>query len=245
MAYQHLASVYDELMNDAPYDEWVHFTEKVVNKSVKAILDVGCGTGQITRRLSRKGYQMTGVDLSEDMLIEAANAPGNDANNIQWIKQDIRELSGFEEQELVVSFCDVINYLTEEADVKQTFQAIYDSLAKDGQFIFDVHSVSHVEVMSDNLYSEVHDDYSYIWFCDRGDDHGEMYHDLTFFIKEGDCFKRYDEQHHQKTYQATVYEKWLTDIGFSNVTIYKDFETTPMHLNEESTSDRLFFVCNK
>ena len=103
MSYQHLAALYDELMQDAPYDEWVTFTESMLDTPVQSILDVGCGTGQITRRLSKKGFQMTGVDLSEAMLIEAANDPSAETSRIQWVKQDMRALTGFFDQQLIVS----------------------------------------------------------------------------------------------------------------------------------------------
>ncbi len=244
MSYQHLAALYDELMQDAPYDEWVSFTESMLESSSQAILDVGCGTGQITRRLSKKGFQMTGVDLSEAMLIEAANDPSVETSRIQWVKQDMRELTGFHDQQLIVSYCDVLNYITEKDDVLKTFQAIYHSLASEGQFMFDVHSLAHVEAMSDNIYSEVQNDYSYIWFCDQGET-GEMFHEMTFFIKEGDSYQRYDETHHQKTYSMKSYIDWLKQAGFRDVKVYKDFETKPITLDDEPNSERLFFVAKK
>ncbi|GEM03732.1 methyltransferase [Halolactibacillus miurensis] len=245
MSYQHLAALYDELMQDAPYDEWVSFTEKMLETPVTAILDVGCGTGQITRRLSQKGYQMTGVDLSEEMLIEAANDPSVETSHIQWIKQDMRELAGFNDQALIVSYCDVLNYITEKEDVLKAFRAIHQSLARDGQFMFDVHSLAHVQSMSDHIYSEVQDDYSYIWFCDRGQAEGEMFHDMTFFIKEGHCYQRYDESHHQRTYSMATYTDLLKQAGFNDVRVYKDFETDPITLADEHHSERLFFIAKK
>ncbi|MGM0523955.1 MAG: class I SAM-dependent DNA methyltransferase [Bacillota bacterium] len=245
MSYQHLAALYDELMQDAPYDEWVSFTESMLESPVEAILDVGCGTGQITRRLSQKGFQMTGVDLSEAMLIEAANDSSVETSRIQWVKQDMRALTGFHDQQLIVSYCDVLNYITEKDDVLKTFQAIHHSLAPEGQFMFDVHSLAHVEAMSDNIYSEVQDDYSYIWFCDQGDTIGEMFHEMTFFIKEGDCYQRYDETHHQRTYSMGSYIDWLKQVGFSDVKVYKDFETAPITLADEPNSERLFFIAKK
>lgn len=244
MSYQYLASLYDELMQDAPYDMWVNFTEKMRANPVQSILDVGCGTGQITRRLSQLGYHMTGVDLSEEMLTEAAYRSGGN-NRIQWVKQDIRELSGFVDQQLIISYCDVINYVTEKEDVLKTFQAIYESLSPGGQFMFDVHSLNHVEKMSDQVYSEVQEDYSYIWFCDRGDSPGAMTHDLTFFIREGEHYKRYDESHHQRTYSMSQYKSWLSRVGFSEVMTYGDFSETPIDIDQENETERLFFVAKK
>src|SRR5690625_6611982 len=89
------------------------------------MLDVGCGTGQVTWRLAERGYQMTGVDLSEDMLTEADALATEKNLSIQWLKQDMTELSGLTDFDLVISYCDVVNYLTDTDKLKQAFQRIF------------------------------------------------------------------------------------------------------------------------
>src|SRR5690625_1478732 len=106
MAYDHLAEIYDQLMGHVPYDKWVEFTEKIIqkeNKTVKSIVDLGCGTGEITIRLAEKGFQLTGVDLSAHMLSHAQQKSTN-IKPIRWINQDIRQLNGFKHVDLFTSY---------------------------------------------------------------------------------------------------------------------------------------------
>lgn len=245
MSYHQLAAVYDQFMRDAPYDEWVNFTTQLIGKSSKKILDLGAGTGSITRKLHQLGHEVTGVDLSEDMLTEALQKAQSEGLSITWIRQDITKLEGFTNFDVVVSYCDVINYVTDEQDVLSVFKHAFDALNEGGTFIFDVHSINHVRKMIDEVYSVVEDDMSYIWFCEAGEYDGDMHHDLTFFIREGDKYERFDENHHQRTYAVDQYKKWLQAAGFNAITIYGDFSPAIKTKAELDQSERLFFVAVK
>src|SRR5690606_31366615 len=109
MVYKQFSSIYDELMSHAPYDKWTKFTEDIMeqyNIPVQTIVDLGCGTGELTIRLSKLGYNMIGIDQSNEMLTIAANKALEHSLNIQWLEQDIRKLSGLEDIDLIVSYCD-------------------------------------------------------------------------------------------------------------------------------------------
>lgn len=251
MSYQKLARLYDFLMEDAPYDQWVSFTESFLDQQSKShkpkILDLGCGTGQITWRLADRGYQMTGVDLSEDMLTEAAARASDKNISIQWLQQDMTKLTGLSQFDLAISYCDVVNYLTDKEQLKQAFERIYQSLSPEGIFLFDVHSLEHVQnQMADQLFSEVYDDLAYIWFCYGGDQPGEMTHELTFFSEENGVYHRFEEVHQQKTHSITVYLELLKAAGFKAVDVFTDFNTEPIDdLSIEPVGDRIFFACRK
>lgn len=251
MIYQKLARLYDFLMKDAPYQQWVEFTEAFLNKDIPnnqmKILDLGCGTGQVTWRLAERGYQLTGVDLSEDMLVEAASHSLEKNLNIQWLKQDMTQLEGLSNYDLIISYCDVINYITQQEKVSAAFQRAYHSLSEDGIFLFDVHSMDYVKnEMIDQLFSEVYDQLAYIWFCYPGDHQGEMTHELTFFLEEDGKYQRFDEFHHQRTYPLSIYLNLLFEAGFKSVKVYTDFQTKPIDdLTVEPFGERLFFACSK
>jgi len=251
MTYGNLAKLYDFLMKDAPYEEWVNFTESFKNSHIKneeiKILDVGCGTGQVTWRLAERGYQMTGVDLSEDMLTEADALATEKNLSIQWLKQDMTELSGLTDFDLVISYCDVVNYLTDTDKLKQAFQRIFQSLSPGGVFLFDVHDLNYVQhYMADQLFSEVYDDLAYIWFCHAGEHLGEMFHELSFFVEENNVYHRFDETHHQKTYPIPVYLNLLSKVGFQSIDVFSDFKTEPIvNFKSEELGNRIFFVCHK
>ncbi|WP_047981436.1 class I SAM-dependent DNA methyltransferase [Ornithinibacillus contaminans] len=248
MAYhQVMAELYDKLMEDAPYDKWVTFTEAVLESyqvSGAKVADFGCGTGEITVRLSENGYEVTGVDYSADMLA-IAEQKGTAANQtIRWIHQDLRELAGISQMDVVVSYCDVMNYITAKEDVQQVFKNVNKALSDNGLFIFDVHSLHHVEQdLVDHTFADVTDDSSYIWFCYPGESEGEMYHDLTFYHLQKDHYVRFDESHHQRTYSVATYRQLLENSGFEILKICGDF-SVEMAFSEEN-AERIFFIAQK
>lgn len=236
-----MAQVYDTLMKDAPYEEWCLYTKSMIQNylpKAQSILDLGCGTGEITRRLHNDGFKMTGVDLSSDMLtIAEQKSPAS----IQWLRQDVTELEGLSEFDCVISYCDVMNYLVEEEQVLDAFSNAYDALVPGGLFIFDVHSEGHVEQhLLGETFAEVYDDLSYIWFCDPGEEPHQVVHDLTFFVRDGTQFIRFDEQHEQRAYPLTDLKRFLEQTGFNVNRITADF-----HTDSQTDGDRLFFVCQK
>ncbi|ALX50550.1 class I SAM-dependent DNA methyltransferase [Lentibacillus amyloliquefaciens] len=246
MAYKQMADYYDFLMRDAPYDKWHDYTEKMIRetgKSVDTIIDLGCGTGQITTKLAQSGYQMIGVDYSSDMLSFAEQRAGKEKLPIQWLQQDLLTLSGIENQDMAISYCDVLNYITEEDDLRKVFNNIAAALKPGGLFIFDVHSLYHVRHnLMNETFAEVYDDISYIWFCFEGERDGEMYHDLTFFASKGDKYSRFDELHHQRTYPIEFYERLLNENGFLVQHIAGDF--SPGH-QIEADAERFFITAVK
>lgn len=242
-----MAYLYDELMQEAPYEEWQNFTEEIFNqsrKNINSVLDLGCGTGKITMMLASNKYKMTGIDMSSDMLAYAQQNASEKQLSIQWIKQDIRELNGFSNQDAVISYCDVINYVTTKEELLTVFKRVKKSLNKDGLFIFDVHSIDYVnQYLINQTFAEVYDAMSYIWFCIGGELEGEMYHDLTFFLLEDKKYNRFQELHHQRTFHTSIYNSLLKKAGFKQVDFYTDFSIESK--NQQLQSKRTFFVARK
>lgn len=247
MAYKQMASLYDQLMVDAPYDEWTAFTLEAFRRSGKQIThvaDLGCGTGEITKRLAKAGYTMRGVDYSPEMLAHADHKASKEQLMIQWLCQDLKELEGLTNLDAVISYCDVINYIVSETDLKLVFKNVADALKFGGLFIFDVHSLFHVEEhLINQTFADVTEDVSYIWFCSEGDQQGEMYHDLTFFSLSGNKYEKFDEYHHQQTYSKTFYEQLLKEAGFEHIKVYGDFSFNREDMHEEA--ERIFFIAEK
>lgn len=249
MAYHHFAKLYDQLMDHAPYDEWVKFTEEILRKSgksVKQIVDLGCGTGEITLRLANAGYQLIGVDLSTEMLTLAADKSGRAGKNITWLQQDIRKLTGLKDIEVMISYCDVLNYITTEADVLSVFENVFQSLAADGMFIFDIHSLEYAETrLREQTFTDVEDNLAYIWDCEPGEAIGEMFHYITFFAEneQNGLYERFDELHHQQVYPTALYVELLKEAGFSKIEIYNDFKVEkPI---SQKNVERFFIVAQK
>lgn len=248
MTYTQLAYYYDLFMKHAPYDEWVLFTEKVFQKykkDVDTITDLGCGTGEIAIRLSKLNYSLIGIDSSSHMLTMADQKSFAQGENILWMKQDLRHLTGLHQQDVMISYCDVINYLKDIIDLKCVFNKIYNSLAADGLFIFDVHDFDYAHHhMMNQTFADVYDDFTYVWFCHADREEGSMIHDMTFFVKnETGHFIKFTEVHEQQTYPIEVYIQLLHEAGFRHIDIYNDFQIESPAQKEHIK--RRFFVALK
>jgi len=248
MSYNRLAHSYDKLMNHVPFENWVTFTTSILhnkNLNIHNIVDLGCGTGEITIKLAKQGFALTGVDISSDMLSIGSKKSIEQQVPITWIHQDIRQLSGFEQVDLFISFCDVINYITSKQDILSVFNSVYTSLKDDGYFIFDVHSIYYVtNQLINHTFADVNDDITYIWECVAGENFGEMYHYLTFFSKTNESlYERFTETHHQRTWEVEEYEQLLKKIGFSKVEFYGDFSLEKANL--KNNYERIFIVAKK
>lgn len=246
MSYLEMAAVYDMLMKDAPYQEWAEFARKRMTERGEkgsVVLDLGCGTGTITRLMADYGFRMIGIDNSESMLSIAQNRAMEEGRSIQWMLQDIRHLQGFHQIDAAISFCDVINYITETDEVSQVFCQVNKALKMKGLFMFDVHSMGHIENdMQGSTFAEIYDDVSYVWLCDSGERTGEVFHDLTFFVREGEIYKRFDETHHQRTFEAGVYQELLQKNGFQLTAMYGDFSDQK---GLQENNSRIFIVAEK
>ena len=167
MSYERFAYVYDELMKDAPYEKWLMIlTAKLEQYGVegKRVLDLACGTGEITVELARHGFEVSGVDLSDEMLMVAQEKAMASGVSIPFFQQDMAELEGLGQYDCVTIFCDSLNYLRSEDSIPKTFNRVHSHLNKGALFLFDVHSVYKMEKIFQNHTFAVNDeDVSYIW----------------------------------------------------------------------------------
>ncbi|MGG1628843.1 class I SAM-dependent DNA methyltransferase [Rossellomorea sp. NRS-1567] len=247
MSYERFAYVYDYLMQDVPYDGWLEF----VNKQAKAysiqgdsVLDIACGTGELSLRLVRDGYDVTGVDLSQDMLMVAQEKALEMNVKLNLFQQDMSKLDSLGEYDLITIFCDSLNYLEDEKDVENTFKSVYAHLKQDGLFLFDVHSIYKMtQIFINQTFTLTDEHVSYIWDCFPGEVPNSVEHELTFFVKDEETnqYERVEELHKQRTYPILTLKEWLKDAGFEVLNVSADFtEEAPA-----DHSERIFFTCKK
>lgn len=246
MAYEGFAHVYDELMAHAPYEAWVEFTNAMLKKHripTNSVLDLGCGTGEISLRLARAGYDVTGVDASSDMLSVATEKALAQRTPVTWIQQDITKLTGFTKIDVCVSYCDVINYILSEKAVKAVFHHVFASLTEGGLFMFDLHDPLYAENdLIGHTFAEVTDDVTYIWECEQNDE-AIMHHYLTFFQRQAEDYVRFDELHEQKLYERDFIKELLISCGFTKIEFYLDFNAEKVVSTE--TGERIFVLAQK
>ncbi|CAH0347078.1 class I SAM-dependent methyltransferase [Bacillus sp. CECT 9360] len=247
MTYERFAYVYDYLMRDAPYEQWLDMLISRMDQYGivgKDILDLACGTGEFTIELAKHGFAVSGVDLSEEMLAVANGKAMNQRLNIPFYQQNMAELDGLGEYDCVTIFCDSLNYIREESDIPRTFKQVHSHLKTAGLFMFDVHSVFKMEHLFKNKTFAVNDeDVSYIWDCYPSGEPYSVEHDLSFFVldHESGLYDRFEEYHYQRTYPIEQYKKWLEDAGFELMEILSDLEEEPVH----DKTERILFVARK
>ncbi|SFS87001.1 class I SAM-dependent methyltransferase [Paenibacillus sp. BC26] len=251
-AYRHFASVYDRLMEEMPYPQWLKFAEACWTRygTPKSVVDLGCGTGSIAIPLARSGYQVFAIDLSSDMLTigqsKWGEEPSRSGGSITWLQQDMTEWEIGEEVDSVISFCDCINYLTEEDEVQAAFQATYQGLKPGGLFLFDVHAPNTLARYAAEQPFVLDDpDVAYIWTCELDEERVEIEHRLTIFAQESGSrdnrFSRIEEMHVQRAYDAEWIRESLLMAGFSRVEQFADFTLEV----PDSEAERLFFAAIK
>lgn len=215
-SYESFAKVYDELMDNVPYDTWTeHLIRDLKEYDITdgLICELGCGTGNVTARLSKAGYDMIGVDDAEEMLSVAREK--QDSEQILYLQQDMRSFELYGTVRAVVSICDCMNYLLEEEDLLKTFQLVNNYLDPDGIFIFDFNTIyKYKEVMGDTVIAENREDCSFIWenYYDVEEEINE--YDLTIFVQtKEDLFQRFTETHLQRGYTLAQMQEILQKAG--------------------------------
>lgn len=254
MAYREFAAIYDRLMNDMPYDEWVRFAERAWAEygiHPRKVVDLGCGTGNIAIPLAVRGYELTGIDLSDEMLAVAqqkyertrSGALSSAAGRISWLQLDMREWELDEAADAVVSFCDCLNYITEPEGVIAAFRRTYAGLSPGGIFAFDVHMPQQLEAYAASQpFVLDEDDVAYIWTCEYDEDRREIEHSITFFAMEpSGLFRRFEETHVQRAYPLDWLERELAAAGFTDIRITADFTSK----SPGSDAERAFFTARK
>ena len=224
--YKDFAYIYDELMYDVDYKKWFEYIEDIVKKEgvqVEDVLEMACGTGRMSYYLLKEGYRLTCFDISEDMLSVAENRL-REFKNKNILSHDMVEFSNPNSYDLIVSNCDSINYLIEDGDLKETFIKVKENLREDGLFIFDINSSYKLKnVLGNNVFIEDREDVFYTWenFLYEDENLVEFY--LKFFVKDGDRYTRFDEEHVERIYEVDEIISILKDIGFNNIKVYESF----------------------
>lgn len=223
MSYNGFAYHYDKMMADVDYSWWVEIIKNNLARGCR-VLDVGCGTGTLSLLLFDAGYDVIGLDLSEDMLVVASEKMKAHGVMIDFVHRDMRELEGLNGFDCVLIAVDSLNYLENEADVKMTLVGAHAALNDGGLLIFDVHTPHKItETFKDYLYVENDDELTYIWHVDQGAYPLSVVHELTIFSKnEEGNYRRTVEYHHQRTFEMSQYGAWLTEAGFEIVSIDGD-----------------------
>ena len=241
--YHNFAQCYDLFMANAPYDEWVEFVEalfKKYSKKPKLVLELACGTGSVTSRLAKKGYEMIGVDMSAEMLAVAADKGGD----VLYLCQDMREFELYGTVDCILCLCDGLNYILDKRDLLCVFKLVKNYLNPGGLFIFDMNTQYKYEhTLGDRTFVEMEDSATYIWqnYYDKKRRVNE--YAVTFFVEDSasGVYKRFEETHSQRAYSQEEVCAIADKVGLDVIGTY-DLDKPPALKAVKNNSERVCYV---
>ncbi|HHV12041.1 MAG TPA: class I SAM-dependent methyltransferase [Clostridiales bacterium] len=237
--YTGFAAVYDMFMDNVPYGEWAAYVQKLLNDygiNQGLVLELGCGTGSMARQLAAKGYDMIGIDNSEEMLQIARDKGREGGDSILYLCQDMREFELYGTVAAVVSVCDSMNYILSEEELLQVFKLVNNYLDPQGIFIFDLDTqYAYEEVLGDTTIAENREEGSFIWENTYYEEEMMNEINLTLFIpeqgeeemegeqgtREPQLFRRYEETHYRRAYRIDRVKALIEEAGMEWVAVYE------------------------
>lgn len=243
--YQILAKFYDKLQ-DVDYNAYIDYYEAIfknLNIQPKLILDIACGTGNITVPMSARGYDMIGLDLSEEMLGIAVEKAKKYNQNILFLQQDMTEFELYGTVDAMICSLDGINYLTEDGQAEKMFSLLNYYLNPGGILIFDINTeYKFLHILDEKSFVYDTDDVFCVWSNEYDKDEKICCFDINFFIENPDgTYDRYDEFQEERAYNEIELLKYIKNCGLNCLGIYDNLSFNP----PKHDSERLFFVVER
>ena len=249
-AYSEFAQVYDLFMDNIPYDQWCEYLVTLLKKygvDDGLILELGCGTGNISEALRKKGYDMIGIDNSAEMLSVAIEksmeVEDETLPQALYLCQDMREFELYGTVRAIVSICDSMNYITEPDDLYEVFRLANNYLDPDGVFIFDMNTrYKYENMLGEQTIAETREDHCFIWdnFYDKDSRLNEYV--LNLFIQGDDGrYDRHEEIHYQRAYDLEEVRQLIEEAGMKWEGAYDAFTMEPVR----EDSERIYIIARE
>lgn len=243
--YEGFAPSYDLFMDNIPYDEWAGYLHDLLIEygiTDGILLELGCGTGSMTARMAELGYDMIGIDQSEEMLeLARQKCP----SQVLFLQQDMRQMELYGTVAAIYCVCDGMNYLLEPQDLKEVFVKANNYLDPGGIFVFDLKTdYFYREILGNRVIAENREDASLLWENEYHEDTALNEYLLTVYRledEERDLFSRCEELHYQRAYQVDQIRQWMEEAGMEFVAVYDAFTREPPH----ATSQRIYLIARE
>lgn len=242
--YSVFARYYDELTANIDYGRRGEYFHEIIKKFKKTkeniLLDLACGTGSISEVMARLGYDVIGVDNSDEMLGMAIEKKFESGLNIQYLCQDMRKLDMFGTVDVIICALDSINHLANLNDVRKVFEGAAFFCEMNGLFIFDVNTLyKHRKILANNTFTYETDNVYCIWENTLNAETDEVRMNLEFFEREENgLYSRSSESFSEKAYSEESIEKLLEESGFEILAKYGDDTFEP----PTETSQRIIYA---
>lgn len=243
-AYHALADSYDRLTNDVDYEATVAFYKEILNREglhPKTAVDLACGTGSIALILARDGMRVTAVDMSEEMLMVAAQKAQELPNAPQFVCQSLQELRLLRGVDLAVCALDSLDYITNPDDCAEAIRRVYKVLNPGGIFIFDVNTPEKLMAMDGQVFLDEDDDVYCVWRGEFDAQSNICSYGMDLFQRQGNVWHRSFEEHREYAYSQAQLTGYLKDVGFTSIGVYADRLFEAPRVGEQ----RIYFKARK
>ncbi len=224
-AYKNLAFSYDRLTNDVDYGAVVVFYHEILaaeGVKPRTAADLACGTGSVSLLLAQRGYQVTGVDMSEEMLTVAADKTQGLENRPLFISQKLQALRFARGVDMAVCGLDSMNYITDPADCEAAIRRVYKALNPGGIFIFDINTPQRFRSMDGQVFLDEDDDVYCVWRGEFDEKTNICSYGMDLFQRSGKVWQRSFEEHREYAYTQEQLLGYLKAAGFSHIRVYGD-----------------------
>lgn len=246
--YKDFAFFYDLLMKNADYESrFDYIVGLLAENSIGGgiLLDMACGTGTLSKMFAQKGFDVIGVDASEEMLSKAQEKKLEEDFDALFLCQRMEELDLFGTIDAAVCTLDSLNHVTEKEKIREIFRRVALFMNDGGVFVFDVNTLyKHREVLGNNAFVFDTENVFCAWQNALLEDGETTQIDLDIFEsdeEEDDVYVRYSEEFFERGYELDFLKKTLEQFRFEVVGIYDDMTKEPIKEN----SERAVFVCKK
>lgn len=247
MSYGIFSSVYDILTENVEYEKIAHKICSLLHKNGVdggLLLDLGCGTGTLSFLLEQNGYDVIGVDASEDMLMVANEKKYEENSSAMFLCQNAEELDLFGTIDCVVSCLDTINHIDTLDKVQKVFEKVSLFMNMGGVFVFDMNTpYKHEKILGNNTFIYDMDEVYCVWQNSYDEETATTSIDLDFFIKNEDdeCYERYSESFCEYAYEPEDILQILERCGFETLNTYDDYSDNPV----KTDTQRITIVAKK
>ena len=224
-AYKALAESYDRLTNDVDYEATVGFYYEILKQeglTPRTAVDLACGTGSVTEILARKGYEVTGVDMSEEMLTVAASKVMDLERLPMFSCQRLEQLRLPRAVDMAVCALDSLDYILDPADCAEAIRRAYKVLNPGGIFIFDVNTPEKLRAMDGQVFLDEDDDVYCVWRGEFDEETNICSYGMDLFQRQGAVWHRSFEEHQEYAYSQAQLTGFLKAAGFTHIEVYAD-----------------------